>query len=1456
MKTRRLKVVSYLVLLTMVVSLFAPLGTMKKVMANGTSFVYSGGQWYAGEVAPENVISNILESIQEAPAAVAMLTIEDHPQDAFLSLGEGDLKVGYIGINVDPGSDYVIPDHIQTFSLSISYEPSSTGTYFYNGDLENAFLQEGNLSITGNVQALKITSLYNLRKQLSGKLEITGDVESAEWYRKTEAIPASEYIPGYGETEMNQSIARCGLAESKVSFFMGDFSLKGTITNLKVKELYYDANLDEDVMLTKKMVNSYTTPAALTPILVDGVLSLDIPEANISSYSTTEWMEQYQNMQAVTYNVYYDGTSYSWTKTISIEGLPAGVPQAIAVGPDNFPVDVDLNNATVRVFGTANEGLSFPGGMNLGQLEVMSGIVTVQENVTFLFVEDNTRTWINPGSIDVHVQGDVQILQVSRRRDNTNVTIDGTVSYGGVYTGYNNQSETDVFASFTKAPEQSAEIIINGAVNPDLKLCASEDMNEVYYSMEMSLADFEDAVGITTENRTKVFDGKTAYATAGVEVYMDILDNDRIQTIEDEVTLEDGFHLTNKAVDIQIGTFYSYGYDTYPGANVTSTLAEVPFSVNIPDYNADCNYGIVRVHENGDGTTRYDVIDSTVTDGVISFSSDLFSKFVIISDEVIIPQDYTAPVLSAGAFDRTSHTEGTATFTSTEAGEFFYEVVAKGEAEPEIDTDNDGEACVMGSNSIVDPYGMEEGAMDLYIKVKDASGNVSDALKIEMAEYNSLPSFENSTVSINCSSTSSGLDITDYLAAIDNDNDQTLTWTMKQAPSHGKLTMTNATALSGGVNLIVDGSIVYQPDKNYCGTDQFVIEVSDGKATADCQVTMNVTDQTAPTGTIKEESNEWKTFLNTITFGLFFKNTVNVSIEAADDGGSGLDTIEYCKSATALTLEQVQALTDWTAYTTELSISPVDKEQFIIYSKITDHAGNISYICSDGMEFDLTGPSTSSNYQKGASSMEVSVTDVSGVDTVTYSIDGDASQTAVLTNGKFTIPSLKEGRYNVVVTATDMLGNSSSKTIPVVSLYTVKFYLVEGAGLAAINTQIVEYGDDATAPTGVKRNGYEFVGWNKIFQNVITDLNVYADWRIVTPYVGTYDGTSHNLISVTATLPGDVVTYSTDGATYASECPSATAAGNYPVYVKIERQGLPTWISTAFTAKIAPKAITLAMISEIPTVEFNGEHFCPVPVVKDGAVTLVEGTDYTLSYTNNRNSGIAFVNVIGMGNYSGTVQAPFRILEKKGEVKIKDKETPQVTATNLNKLYEDETLYTPEDRQIEENGGSVKLELAVQTQVVSVPDQTKIKQMAKDKKIGLFLDISLFKVVQQAGATTGSTSQITHTNQLLSIVIPIPNELKGRKGIELYRVHNGVPSVIPVGAENAIDGEYCTIDSKNITLYVQNFSTYAIGYSTSSITSPKTGEESSQLPWILLGLGLAAAGVVVLKKSRRVRISK
>ena len=100
-------------------------------------------------------------------------------------------------------------------------------------------------------------------------------------------------------------------------------------------------------------------------------------------------------------------------------------------------------------------------------------------------------------------------------------------------------------------------------------------------------------------------------------------------------------------------------------------------------------------------------------------------------------------------------------------------------------------------------------------------------------------------------------------------------------------------------------------------------------------------------------------------------------------------------------------------------------------------------------------------------------------------------------------------------------------------------------------------------------------------------------------------------------------------------------------------------------------------------------------------------------------------------------------------------------------------------------------------------------------------------------------------------MIPIPNELKNKEGIALYRVHEGVPSVIPVGAANAIDGEYCTMDDSNITLFVQNFSTYAIGYNQSQTIpkSPQTGGGSTHFPVVGWGiLAFVAAGVVVKRK--------
>lgn len=77
--------------------------------------------------------------------------------------------------------------------------------------------------------------------------------------------------------------------------------------------------------------------------------------------------------------------------------------------------------------------------------------------------------------------------------------------------------------------------------------------------------------------------------------------------------------------------------------------------------------------------------------------------------------------------------------------------------------------------------------------------------------------------------------------------------------------------------------------------------------------------------------------------------------------------------------------------------------------------------------------------------------------------------------------------------------------------------------------------------------------------------------------------------------------------------------------------------------KIFGKDISEAEVSAIPDMEYTGEELKPaVTVVLDGK-TLTEGTDYTVSYADNTDSGDTAVIINGTGNYSGTLRRTFRI---------------------------------------------------------------------------------------------------------------------------------------------------------------------------------------------------------------------
>jgi hypothetical protein len=59
-------------------------------------------------------------------------------------------------------------------------------------------------------------------------------------------------------------------------------------------------------------------------------------------------------------------------------------------------------------------------------------------------------------------------------------------------------------------------------------------------------------------------------------------------------------------------------------------------------------------------------------------------------------------------------------------------------------------------------------------------------------------------------------------------------------------------------------------------------------------------------------------------------------------------------------------------------------------------------------------------------------------------------------------------------------------------------------------------------------------------------------------------------------------------------------------------------------------------VEAIAAETYTGNAIAPVPTVKVGGTTLSEGTDYTVSYSNNINPGTATVNIAGAGNYAGS----------------------------------------------------------------------------------------------------------------------------------------------------------------------------------------------------------------------------
>lgn len=180
-------------------------------------------------------------------------------------------------------------------------------------------------------------------------------------------------------------------------------------------------------------------------------------------------------------------------------------------------------------------------------------------------------------------------------------------------------------------------------------------------------------------------------------------------------------------------------------------------------------------------------------------------------------------------------------------------------------------------------------------------------------------------------------------------------------------------------------------------------------------------DIAVPTGEIKIAENGWKSFLNTITFGLFFKDTQTVTVTATDNSGETV-TIEYLLSEKALTESELAGMT-FTAYSAPFSINP--DNEYIIYVRLTDNAGNTDYICSDGIVLDGTSP-VITGIEDGKIYCEAQTVtiDEKYIDTVTV----NGTKVTLDENGGFTL-SPADGEQKIVVT--DKAGNTAEMTVTV-----------------------------------------------------------------------------------------------------------------------------------------------------------------------------------------------------------------------------------------------------------------------------------------------------------------------------------------------------------------------------------------------------------------------------------------
>ena len=430
--------------------------------------------------------------------------------------------------------------------------------------------------------------------------------------------------------------------------------------------------------------------------------------------------------------------------------------------------------------------------------------------------------------------------------------------------------------------------------------------------------------------------------------------------------------------------------------------------------------------------------------------------------------------------------------------------------------------------------------------------------------------------------------------------------------------------------------------------------------------------------------------------------------------------------------------------------------------------------------------------------------------------------------------------------------------------FTVSFNKNGGTGTMAdvtdlTGTYTLPTTTNFTAPANKKFKGWSLTSNGDIVTTVemTEDREVFAIWEDLPTITSisfsntdvTYDGQEHGL-TVTGSLTGGTILYSTDGENWSEEIPTYTNVGTYTIYYKASKDGYSD-LTGSVTVKINKNEVSNPTVIVDENVIYTGEPLEPSVVVKDDNGNIIDESEYDITYENNTEIGTATITIKNKtnSNYVINKSVTFNIV-KKGVTKVVEPTTPNVNSAKTTDTAEEllaKIDFTDEETNAINSGKNIEVYLEVKdiSDSVSASDKEKIeKELGSNDTIGMYLDVNLFKKIDGEEAT-----KITETNEEIEISFEIPESLRNSNSkisrtFTVFRLHNGVVTPIKV-----------TVNGNIGTFKTKEFSTYALAYTDTTITSnPQTGDTimSSVIMLIISGLGLASAlGYTVISNKRK-----